>query len=86
MLTCQEINALVTAYMEGEMPFMQRLRFRMHVSMCRHCRAFLRQVRATRKLAGALPPPPMPDEVRDTLAHRLASMRKTRKPDDDRPV
>jgi len=76
MLSCREITELVTAYVEKQMPLMQRLQFRMHIGMCKHCRAYLRQVRTTLELTGALPAEPMPTEVRDELARRLAAMRR----------
>ena len=76
MLTCREITGLVTSYVEGQMPFMQRLQFRLHIGMCKHCRAYLRQMRTTLKLTGALPADPMPAEVRDELARRLKDLRQ----------
>jgi predicted anti-sigma-YlaC factor YlaD len=72
MLTCQEVTELVTDYLEGRMPFMQRVRFHMHVGMCRHCRAYLRTMRTTVKTLGKLPAAPIPDDVRDELLRRFS--------------
>lgn len=77
MLTCQEITELVTAYVERQMPLMQRFQFRMHIGMCKHCRQYLRQMRTTLKVTGALPSEPIPTDVRDELARRLSALRKT---------
>lgn len=68
MLTCQEVTKLVTEYIDGELPVMARLRFLMHLSMCRHCRRYLRQMRAVVAAMGRLPdtydaPPPPVEEA-----------------------
>lgn len=76
MLSCQEVTELVTAYVEGQMPLMQRMQFKLHIGMCKHCREYLAQMRTTHRLTGALPTEPIPTEVRDELAKRLAAMRK----------
>ena len=47
MLTCKEITELVTDYAEGNLSFMDRVRFQMHIGMCRNCRRYVRQVKAT---------------------------------------
>ncbi len=77
MLTCREITELVTEYLEGHLGFGDRLRFQFHLGMCKHCRAYLRQLRATmgavKKLrdddedAGAA----MPEDVKAELLRRF---------------
>jgi anti-sigma factor RsiW len=73
MLTCQQLTEIVTDYLEGRMSFTDRMRFQMHLGMCKHCRAYLRQMKAIVKTLGRLPAEPIPDEVRDEL---LAQFRK----------
>lgn len=75
MLTCKELTELVTEYLEGQMPFGKRVRFQLHVGMCRHCRAYLRQMKTTVRAVGALPDEPMPAHVRDELLGRFRSWR-----------
>ncbi|GIW42733.1 MAG: hypothetical protein KatS3mg077_0015 [Candidatus Binatia bacterium] len=75
MLTCRELTELVTDYLEGRMPLVQRLKFHMHLGMCRHCRAYLRQMRLTIRTLGALPPEPMPENIRQELLLRFRQMR-----------
>ncbi len=69
MLTCQEVTEVVTDYLEGRQSLMQRLRFQMHLGMCRHCRAYLKQMKTTVDTIGRLPnesiPPEMSKEVLD---------------------
>jgi anti-sigma factor RsiW len=73
MLNCQQITELVTDYVEGRLPFGDRMRFRMHVGMCKHCREYLRQMRLTIATVGHLPDEPMPDAVRDEMLKRFRS-------------
>ena len=77
MLTCRDITELVTDYAEGRMSLWTRMRFRMHVGMCRHCRAYLQQLKTTVRLTGAIPPEPMPAEVRDELLARFRDWKAT---------
>jgi len=68
MLTCRELTELVTDYLEGRMGWRDRLRFQAHLGMCRHCRRYVRQMKATIAAAGRLEPePPPPDVERDLL-------------------
>jgi len=76
MLTCAEVTGLVTTYLDGKMPWRQRVAFRWHLGMCRHCRAYLRQMRSTVRVLGRVEVEPIPPDVRDELARRLAAMRK----------
>ncbi len=71
MLSCAQITELVATYLDKQMPLRQRMSFRMHIAMCRHCRRYLKQVRTTIQLTGALPTEPMPDAVRDDLVRAL---------------
>ena len=73
MITCQQITALVTAYLEMRLPFWDRLRFQLHLGTCRHCRRYLRQMRATIAVMGKLPPEPVPEPVMQELLARFRS-------------
>lgn len=69
MLSCQEITALATAYVEGDLPLGARMRFLMHISMCKHCRLYVRQLRLTVRTVSRIPMPveSLPPEVREAL-------------------
>ena len=71
MLTCRELTDLVTDYLEGRQTLVQRLRFRMHVGMCRHCRAYLRQLKQTIRALGDLPAEPILPDVQQALLERF---------------
>ncbi len=69
----------MTDYLEGRMSLGDRMRFHMHVGMCKHCRAYLRQMKATVAVLGQLPDQaPMPEDVRDELRRRFADWHKAR--------
>ena len=61
MLRCREVTELVGADAVARAPWRTRLAVRLHLLMCRHCRAYvrsLRQLAATaRRLAMADAPP-----------------------------
>lgn len=71
MLTCQQLVEIVTDYLEGRLSFMQRLQFQMHIGMCWHCRAYLRQMKMTVRTLGQLLPEAIPLQTRDELLRRF---------------
>jgi len=71
MLTCEQVTALITDYLEGRLPFGKRLMFQLHIGMCRHCRRYLRQMRLTIRTVGKLPTEPPSDEVKRELLERF---------------
>lgn len=76
VLTCRELTEVITDYLEGRLSILEWLRFQMHVGMCRHCRAYLRQMRAT---IGALGSPgfdPLPAEMSEDLLRRFRSWKR----------
>jgi predicted anti-sigma-YlaC factor YlaD len=77
MLRCLDITELVTDYLEGRMTLADRMRFQMHIGMCKHCRAYLRQMRQTIQTLGHLPAEPIPGDVRDELLQRFRTWKKS---------
>ena len=57
MMTCKEVSTLVSMADVESAPLARRMGVWMHLAMCRHCRAFRRQMaligRATRLVAAA---------------------------------
>ncbi len=78
MLTCKQITELVTAYAEGQLRFMDRVRFRLHLGMCSRCRTYVRQLRATARALGKLPEPEIPADLQEELMRRFETW-KTRR-------
>jgi predicted anti-sigma-YlaC factor YlaD len=77
MLACREITELVTDFVEGRLSWWDRVRFQLHVGMCRHCREYLRQMRATQQLIGTVPPQPVPPDVEAELLRRFRDWKKS---------
>ena len=75
-MSCQEMTELITEFLDGSMPWFQRIRFQMHVGLCRGCRHYLGQMKLTIKTLGQLPPDPMPPEIRDEMLRRFRNWKK----------
>ena len=60
MLKCKDVSHLVASGDVAELGFMKRLELRVHLAMCRHCAAYVRQIHALgngiRNLTGASEP------------------------------
>ncbi|MBI3402139.1 MAG: zf-HC2 domain-containing protein [Acidobacteria bacterium] len=76
MLTCKELAALVTDYLEGRQSFLERMRFELHLGMCRHCRAYLQQMRTTIDTLGNLPEESIPPEMSKQLLDRFRDWKR----------
>ncbi|MEO8601069.1 MAG: zf-HC2 domain-containing protein [bacterium] len=74
MLTCQQLTELVTEYLEGRMSLWRRLQVQMHLGMCRHCRAYLHQMKTTVRTLGRLPQEQMPADIKAELLERFGRM------------
>ncbi len=68
MLTCRDVNRMVTDYFDGAMSLWQGMRFRMHLAMCRDCKAHLGKMRQMIDAMGHIPPE---TEVPDEMLERL---------------
>jgi hypothetical protein len=53
MMTCKEVSTLVSSGRLADAPMTSRLGARLHLMMCRHCRAFARQLEAIARAARA---------------------------------
>jgi anti-sigma factor RsiW len=53
-LTCRELVEVVTDYLEGALAPAEAARVEAHLAGCRHCRAYLEQMRLTLAALGRL--------------------------------
>jgi anti-sigma factor RsiW len=53
-MSCRELVELVTEFFEGTLAPADRARFEAHLATCRHCRAYLAQMRLTVDALGRL--------------------------------
>lgn len=51
-ITCQQAVALVTAYLDGDLPRASRETFEAHLDECEHCAEHVKQIEVTVALAG----------------------------------
>ncbi|ROL74877.1 anti-sigma factor [Pseudomonas vranovensis] len=70
MLSCKELVARSSDYLDGQLTLGERLMVRQHLLFCRHCRRFLKQMRVAQATVRALPEQPAGDS--EALAERLA--------------
>lgn len=51
MLKCQDILGQADAYLTEDLTTWQRVQFRLHLAVCRHCRRYLRQLKLTQQVS-----------------------------------
>ena len=74
MLTCKELVAHSSDYLDGQLTLRQRLAVRAHLAMCGNCRRFIRQMKLTQAVIRQMPDDELPEL--DALAERLAQNRR----------
>ncbi len=77
--SCKEVEACMTDYMEGALPFHKRLGIRLHLMMCDLCSGLYRRLDVLSKLAKDLfapPTTPPPPEAKVALDRALDAIRK----------
>jgi len=62
-MKCRDVVELMTDYLEGALSDADRARFEDHIAGCDGCRAYLEQLRETRKVAGRLASEPVPESL-----------------------
>lgn len=78
MMSCKEVSTLMSTGRLDDAPWRARLAVRLHLSMCRHCRAFKRQLEALARAARALSASretELPQDFEATLSERLSRIR-----------
>jgi anti-sigma factor RsiW len=74
-LSCREMVELVTDYLEGALPAVERARFDAHIGACDGCTAYLEQMRTTVRLTGRLTEEEIPAELLQTLLQAFRGWR-----------
>lgn len=72
MLRCRDVSERGSAYLEGDLRFWERAQVTAHVLMCRHCRAYVAQLKKVVALLHGLPAQPEP-EAEDLVLKTLRS-------------
>jgi len=79
MLRCREVAERADRLIDGELGHWERLNMKLHLVMCRGCRAFIQQMRATQKLTREADVPDdtaIGDDIMAALAQRRAKFGK----------
>lgn len=51
MLTCREVEDFILSYLEGTLPMGRLVLFRLHLMMCKECRAYIRSYQIANQAA-----------------------------------
>jgi anti-sigma factor RsiW len=79
MITCREIEDFILDYLDGALPWRQRVVFRAHMVLCRECRDYLASYEKAIALGKAVfqhPDEQAPDEVPEDLVRAILTARK----------
>jgi anti-sigma factor RsiW len=76
-LTCQELVELVTNYLEGALPSVERDRFEKHLASCANCHRYLDQMRYTIAAVGQISEDSLAPEMKMDLLHAFRTWRRT---------
>jgi anti-sigma factor RsiW len=74
-MNCRQVVELMTDYLEGTLSAADRARFEEHIAGCNGCRAYLAQMRVTRRLVGRLADEPIPEPVERELLEAFRNWR-----------
>ena len=77
-MNCRQVVELMTDYLEGALSPVERARFEEHIAGCDGCRAYLQQLRTTRRVLGRLADEPVPADVERDLLEAFRSWRSSR--------
>ncbi len=47
MLTCQEVDGFLFDFYEGNLSYSEKVKFKLHLSLCKECKAYLRNYKNT---------------------------------------
>ena len=79
MITCQQFEDFILAYLEGELPARQRRLFEWHIRLCRECREYLQAYRRsieTGQRVFADPDEALPQDVPEDLVRAIVAARE----------
>ncbi len=87
MLMCRELAGIASDYIDGELSTGRSLSVQMHLMMCRHCRSFIGNLRASTELLRGHSSARVDQAVIDRINHRvteaLSHRPETPEPDPD---
>jgi anti-sigma factor RsiW len=76
-VTCRQVVELMTEYLEDSLSQPDRLRFEEHIAGCEGCRAYLAQLRTTKRVVGKLADEPIPEPLEAELVKAFRDWKST---------
>ena len=74
MLSCKQLVAHSSEFLDGQLGLRKRMSVRLHLAMSEHCRRFIKQMRLSQAVLRQLPPGQSAEL--DQLATKLAEWRR----------
>lgn len=81
MLMCRDLAVVASDYIDGELAGLQNLSVKMHLMMCRDCRTFIGNLRASTDLMKAHSSIRPDEELMRRIDERVTKALKARKED-----
>lgn len=72
MLMCRELAGIASDYIDGELSTGRKLSVKMHLMMCRHCRAFIGNLRMSTELISQHSSARVEETVIDRINERVS--------------
>ncbi len=80
MLNCKELSEQASDYIDKNLSFLERVQFRLHIMMCKHCHRFVEQLTVTVNATKTLKPKPMSEQDIETQANKMRVERNSKIP------
>ncbi len=84
MLMCRDLAGIASDYIDGELGTMQKLSVKMHVMMCKDCRSFIGNLRASTDLMRAHSSGKVDPDLIRRIDDRVAQAMSTERKADDK--
>jgi len=78
MLSCKDLVARSSDYLDGQLGLGETLLARQHLLFCKNCRRFIKQMRLAQATVKALPEAPVDDA--DEIVQRLTDAHRDQNP------
>ena len=77
-INCEQFEAFILDYLEGELPFVSRTLFEGHLMVCAECRRYLAAYQQARKIGAAVldDVTSFPDSIPEDLVHAVVDAMK----------
>ena len=75
-MSCRDVTERASDFVDGTLPWPERLQIRLHLMMCRFCRAYVRQIALIARTLHRLPPEAPPPDVEKDLLDAFRAERK----------